>query len=66
MNPEFMEMLEEALMRGFRVLALTNAMRPMQLKKRKLLDLKNRFGGRLSIRVSLDHFTAERHERIIS
>jgi uncharacterized Fe-S cluster-containing radical SAM superfamily protein len=62
MNPEFMDMLEEALLRGFRVLVLTNAMRPMQLKKRKLLELQSRFGRRLNIRVSLDHFSAERHE----
>jgi hypothetical protein len=27
-----------------------------------LLDLNHRFGSKLTIRVSLDHFTAERHE----
>ncbi|MGH9770242.1 MAG: radical SAM protein [Candidatus Acidiferrales bacterium] len=62
MNPEFLEMVNEALSRGFRVLVLTNAMRPMQRLKNKLLDLNNRFGAKLTIRVSLDHFTAERHE----
>ncbi|MGE0751301.1 MAG: radical SAM protein [Variibacter sp.] len=62
MNPEFLEMLEESLSRGFRVLVLTNAMRPMQRVKSRLLDLNRRLGAKLTIRVSLDHFTAERHE----
>lgn len=62
MNPEFLGMLNEVLSRGFHVLVLTNAMRPMQRLKNKLLDLNSRFGAKLTIRVSLDHFTAERHE----
>src|ERR1043166_4379532 len=37
-------------------------MRPMQRGKSNLLDLNARLGERLTIRVSLDHFTAERHE----
>jgi uncharacterized radical SAM superfamily Fe-S cluster-containing enzyme len=62
MNPHIVALLEECLLRGFRTLVLTNAMRPMQRHKAKLLDLRRRFGDRLTIRVSLDHFTAERHE----
>jgi len=62
MNPHLFGMIEECLARGFRVLVLTNAMRPMQRAKAKLLDLNRRLGERLTIRVSLDHFTAERHE----
>jgi hypothetical protein len=62
MNPDFFGMLEDSLSRGFRVLVLTNAMRPMQRAKTRLLDIENRFGGKLTLRVSLDHFTPERHE----
>ncbi len=62
MNPDIIGMLEDSLSRGFHVLVLTNAMRPMQRHKAKLLDLKTRFGNKLTIRVSLDHFTQERHE----
>jgi len=62
MNPEFLEMLEDCLSRGFRVLVLTNAMRPMQRRKAALLDIKQRVGGKLIMRVSLDHYSAERHE----
>src|SRR5262249_54671369 len=62
MNPHLFAMLEECLARGFRTLVLTNAMRPMQRHKAKLLDLNRRHGDKLVIRVSLDHYTAERHE----
>ena len=45
--------------RGFEVLLLTNAMQPMQRPKvkRGLLELNARFGARLTLRVSLDHYT---------
>jgi uncharacterized radical SAM superfamily Fe-S cluster-containing enzyme len=62
MNPDLLPMLEECLTRGFRVLVLTNAMRPMQRKSQRLVELNNRLGNKLTIRVSLDHFTAERHD----
>jgi hypothetical protein len=55
-------MLEECLGRSFDTLVLTNAMRPMQRHKQKLIELQARHGDRLVIRVSLDHYTAERHE----
>jgi radical SAM family protein/4Fe-4S single cluster protein len=64
MNPQFLRMLEDALARGFEALVLTNAMQPMQRSKTKasLLSLKQRFGRRLQIRVSLDHYTPALHE----
>jgi predicted phosphodiesterase/uncharacterized Fe-S cluster-containing radical SAM superfamily protein len=62
MNPHLFAMLDECLSRGFRTLVLTNAMTPMQRHKAKLLDLRRRHGDNLVIRVSLDHFTPERHE----
>jgi uncharacterized Fe-S cluster-containing radical SAM superfamily protein len=62
MNPHLFDMLEECLTRGFRTLVLTNAMKPMQRHKAKLVELRRRHGDNLVIRVSLDHFTPERHE----
>nr|MBA3484919.1 radical SAM protein [Pirellulales bacterium] len=62
MNPEIIGILEICLARGFKVLVLTNAMRPMLRRKEALLDLNRRFGPLLALRVSLDHYTAERHE----
>ena len=62
MNPQFMAMAEDALQRGFRVLVLTNAMRPMMHCADALLALKARHGARLVLRVSVDHYSRERHQ----
>ena len=63
MNPEIIEILETCLARGFGVLMLTNAMRPMMKLGEKLRGLLARYGERLTLRVSLDHYTQELHER---
>ena len=62
MNPDFMIMLEEALARGFHVIVLTNAMKPMQHHGLALSALNKRYDGRLTIRVSVDHYTQALHE----
>ena len=62
MNPDLMGMLEDCLVRGFKTLVLTNAMRPMQRLQAPLLALQRRLGEKLTIRVSLDHYTRELHE----
>jgi pyruvate-formate lyase-activating enzyme len=64
LNPDFLAMLEDALAGGWRVLVLTNAMRPMQRLKSPFLALQRRFPGELIVRVSLDHYTPERHEAV--
>ncbi len=64
MNPEMIEMTEAALESGFEVLVLTNAMRPMMRKRVKagLQDLQRRFGDKLTLRISLDHYSHEYHD----
>lgn len=62
MAPDIIRILEECLSRGFDLLVLTNAMKPMQRHKRALLDLKKRYGKQLQMRISLDHFSPDRHE----
>ena len=62
MNPELPTMLDRALGRGFRVLVLTNAMKPMHKMTRALLGLRDRYGERLTIRVSIDHYGPAVHE----
>lgn len=62
MNPDILGILEDILAGGFRALVLTNAMRPMQRHQAALLDLKARFGARLSLRVSVDHYGKAVHE----
>jgi uncharacterized Fe-S cluster-containing radical SAM superfamily protein len=62
MNPEIDTMLGDALARGFSVLVLTNAMKPMWRHKTALLALKERHGDALCLRVSIDHHGAAIHE----
>ena len=62
MNRDIIAMLEDCLGRGFRTLVLTNAMRLMMKLQAPLLDLKERYGTRLVIRVSVDHYTQALHE----
>ena len=65
MNPEMISMARAALERGFEVLILTNAMRPMMRKtvKAGLLDLHEQFAGKLTLRISVDHHSAELHDK---
>jgi hypothetical protein len=62
MNPQLPAMLEDVLSRGLRALVLTNAMKPMAKCKPSLLKLRDRFGDRLTIRVSIDHYGPQVHE----
>jgi len=62
MNPEIAGMLADCLERGFRVLVLTNAMRPMMRHEDDLMAIRARHGARLIVRVSLDHYSLALHE----
>ena len=62
LNPDFVDMLELTLERGFRALVLTNAMRPMMKVAERLEPLAARHGDKLVMRVSLDHFSQALHE----
>lgn len=62
MNPDIIAMLTLALTRGYDVLVLTNAMRPMIRRAEELVSLRDRFGTGLTFRVSLDHHTEAVHE----
>jgi uncharacterized Fe-S cluster-containing radical SAM superfamily protein len=64
MNRDLPAMLELCLQRGFRALVLSNAMKPMAHRRADLLDLRHRFGDRLTIRVSVDHYTPAGHEAV--
>jgi len=64
MNPDMVRLAEMALERGHDVLILTNAMRPMMRPwvQHGLLELNKRFGEALTLRISLDHYTAANHD----
>jgi uncharacterized Fe-S cluster-containing radical SAM superfamily protein len=62
MNPELTAMLENVLSRGLAALVLTNATKPMAKCKPALRLLRDRYGDRLTIRVSIDHYGPGVHE----
>lgn len=65
MNPQMIGITEAALERGYQVLVLTNAMAPMMRPRvqKGLLDLRERYGDALTLRISIDHHTAALHDR---
>lgn len=65
LNPDMIEMSEMALERGHSLLILTNAMKPMMRPRvqKGLLDLHARYGDKMTLRVSLDHFSEAGHDR---
>lgn len=65
MNPDAIQMIEASLGRGYNVLVLTNAMRPMMRPKIRsgLVRLQQKYGEKLTLRVSLDHYLPEVHDQ---
>ena len=65
LNPHAIRLSEMALERGHKLLVLTNAMKPMMRPRvqKGLLDLQSRFPGKMTLRVSLDHFTIKGHDQ---
>lgn len=64
MNPEMIEMTRACLARGYDVLILTNAMRPMMRKTMRagLEALQAEYGDQLTLRISVDHWSEARHD----
>ena len=62
MNPHMIAMMGSALDRGFELLVLTNAMRPMRRFERALRGFGEEHGERVVMRVSLDHYDRALHE----
>ncbi len=62
MNPDLPAMLDDTLRRGLGALVLTNAMRPMMLRRDVLTALHARYPGQLTLRVSLDHHDPALHD----
>lgn len=64
MNPEMIALTRVSLERGYDVLILTNAMRPMMRKSMRegLLELNTAFPGKLTMRISVDHWSKDLHD----
>lgn len=65
MAPEMIDILRLVLARGHSVLMLTNAMQPMMRPRIKggLMELREAYGDQLIMRVSLDHFSQDLHDK---
>lgn len=65
MNPQMIDITRAALERGYDVLILTNAMRPMMRKRVQtgLLELAEQYRDKLTLRISVDHYSAELHDK---
>ncbi|WP_420863871.1 radical SAM protein [Algirhabdus cladophorae] len=63
MNPQMIDITRAALERGYEVLILTNAMLPMMRKTMRtgLLDLNAAYPGKLTLRISVDHYDEALH-----
>ena len=61
MNKDVLKMIEYSLSKNFKVLVLSNAMKPMLNKKTEILSIGRE---RLTFRVSIDHVDKLRHEEI--
>ncbi|SLN46719.1 Antilisterial bacteriocin subtilosin biosynthesis protein AlbA [Roseovarius albus] len=66
MNPQMVAMTRTCLDRGFDVLILTNAMRPMMRKtvQNGLLEIPTEQREKLIFRISLDHWSQSAHDEI--
>ncbi|WGW03160.1 radical SAM protein [Tropicibacter oceani] len=64
MNPQMMDMARAALARGYHVLILTNAMLPMMRPRVRegLQALHRDYADKLTLRISVDHWTAKHHD----
>ena len=64
MNPEIIDIIEAGLKRGYDLLVLTNAMRPMMRKTMRagLERLNAEYGRKLTLRISVDHWSETLHD----
>ena len=64
MNPQMIDITRASLERGYDVLILTNAMLPMMRKSMRegLVALNTDFPGKLTLRISVDHYREDLHD----
>jgi uncharacterized Fe-S cluster-containing radical SAM superfamily protein len=62
LNPYIIGILNDSLETNLEVLVLTNAFRVLNKHKKSLLSLREKYGDKLHMRVSLDHYTESVHE----
>ncbi|EQC49302.1 radical SAM domain protein [Bacteriovorax sp. BSW11_IV] len=63
LNPSIMKIIESVLSTGLDILVLTNAFKAVERHLDKLSELTKLYQDKLHIRISLDHYTKELHEK---
>ena len=64
LNPHLLDIVELCLERNFKVLILTNAYRVINRpRQQRLMQLNQKFPQQLTLRVSLDHYSKQLHEK---
>jgi sulfatase maturation enzyme AslB (radical SAM superfamily) len=62
LNPHIIKIINNVLSENLEILILTNALNLIKRHHEDLIALKDQYGDKLSLRVSLDHHTQEIHE----
>lgn len=63
LNPHIIPIIKSILQYGHELLILTNANRVIKKHQDELLKIKDQYGDKLKLRISLDHFTAKIHDQ---
>lgn len=63
LNPQMVDILKETLSRGFKTIVLTNAYRLFNRYREQVVELVLQYPELLLVRVSLDHYSLEEHEK---
>ena len=64
LNPHLLDIFQLCLEQKFEVLVLTNAYRSINRpKQQRLVEFNQHFPGKLTLRISLDHYTQKIHEK---
>jgi sulfatase maturation enzyme AslB (radical SAM superfamily) len=62
-NPQIIPVIELIMQHGFELLVLTNAYKALKKHQTALISLKAKYQEKFKLRVSLDHYTKEVHEK---
>ncbi|MBT3234403.1 MAG: radical SAM protein [Bdellovibrionales bacterium] len=63
LNPAIISIIKLVLSRGLSLLILSNGAAPLKRALPRLLPLWDQYGSKLVVRISLDHYTAQLHDR---
>ncbi len=63
LNPNMIDILQEVFKFQYKALILTNGVKVIQRLSNQLIALNQEFPNQLKLRISLDHYTQEIHER---